>query len=68
MPKYEVEIAFTCQKSYSTTMEVSAKDEDEAESKALAKAEATGPQKDWEENEDDGEYECLGIEEIDSDG
>jgi hypothetical protein len=68
MPKYDVEVTYTCTTTYtSPVLTITAKDEDEAEQKALAKAEQTGPTKEWESDEDSGEYECLNVEEVEGD-
>lgn len=64
MPKYDVEVNYTCQTTYSTNFTVTAKDKDEAESKALAEAAKTGVTGEWEQDEDSGDYEVLSVEEV----
>jgi hypothetical protein len=63
MPKYSVEMTYTCTTTYNGTVEVSAKNEEEAEEKALAKVEASGLPSDWEQNEDGGDFEVESVEE-----
>ena len=64
MPKYDVEMIYRCETTYNGTITVSAKDEAEAEEKAMERCAALmAPPRDWETNEDGGDFEIESVSE-----